>query len=359
MPTKDRKAKEKRKEKRIAKLAKKLTPEKAADKLANTQYQATNRSMLSDIASNEIKQANTRCHQQSRQLQTKIDQAQKRTHNTSKRATKRACLSNQEKELIKENDRLRKETRKLIEKPEERKNRLEKHYGRKMRTRTHSSSIKEPVTPIEQTISGLYFERQESHLCGLHALNNLVQETLFNKDELNKIAYILDALENNLYDNPDRNADSQGNYNITVLKIALESQNYLVNEVTCDLHKLKNSKEKGMFLITVGHHHYATRKFVRDGPIFVLNSLMSMPYVDNAVWEKIELSIGSTNYVATNIYEVILFHEETYDECRDGQLNSTFADSKQIQNSSFLINHIYIPLSVCIDELRCIMQHAN
>jgi hypothetical protein len=44
----------------------------------------------------------------------------------------------------------------------------------------------------------IYHERQESMLCGQHALNNLVQEAQFTPDRLARIADQLDAMELNV-----------------------------------------------------------------------------------------------------------------------------------------------------------------
>lgn len=159
-------------------------------------------------------------------------------------------------------------------------------------------------------------------------MNNLLQERKFCRDYLNTIVEELNANERELLENTNDsqgNGGNYGNYNITVLQVALERQNYFVNEVTCNLQVLKNSKEKGMFLITQGEHHYAARRFVKNGPIIVFDSLRNMPYVDNLVWDNVERSIGDTNFVGTNIFEVTMFDEV---ELLTARLNSSLNESK-------------------------------
>jgi Ataxin-3 len=78
----------------------------------------------------------------------------------------------------------------------------------------------------------IYHERQEGHLCGQHALNNLVQAPIFSVELLSNIASRLDDLESNILKadsatvnysliNRSHHIDDSGNFSIEVLKAAL------------------------------------------------------------------------------------------------------------------------------------------
>lgn len=79
--------------------------------------------------------------------------------------------------------------------------------------------------------SGMYFERQKSLLCGLHALNNIAGTQMFTKKQLNEIGQLLQEGERKLqYDEPVGadiyyNPDS-GYYHVDVLKEALTDMGF-------------------------------------------------------------------------------------------------------------------------------------
>ena len=101
-----------------------------------------------------------------------------------------------------------------------------------------SLSSKNNETSVDPSRVWIYHERQESLLCGQHALNNLVQSSQFAVDELAQIAQELDALELQFMAASNEggmqsreyqqrlqegsvNVDERGNFSIQVLKTCL------------------------------------------------------------------------------------------------------------------------------------------
>jgi len=72
----------------------------------------------------------------------------------------------------------------------------------------------------------VYHEKQESALCGQHALNMLVQGPVYNEISLSEVGLELDRLESSLRDgsgfNDSENVGLFGNFSIQVLRVALE-----------------------------------------------------------------------------------------------------------------------------------------
>lgn len=223
------------------------------------------------------------------------------------RANKRVCLSGAEKIKIREEDLKRREKKLAMETPEQRRKRLEAHYNTKVNSKNQNSTTKATCLAIDMpttNVKNFYFERQVSNLCGLHALNNLLQASVFSKEDLDKIAHELDMKERSLNNVRDRNGDRSGNYNITVLRLALERRNYIVNEVTTVIDQLIQSYDPGIFLITANNHHYAARRFTQGEPLYVFDSLLAIPREDNLFWTKLKQNLSRSSTGSTNIYQV-------------------------------------------------------
>ncbi|XP_022218447.2 josephin-like protein [Drosophila obscura] len=71
-------------------------------------------------------------------------------------------------------------------------------------------------------ISKIYHEKQTKQLCALHALNNLFQEHIYKKEELDNIC---SNLSPNVWINPHRSILGLGNYDVNVIMTALELRN--------------------------------------------------------------------------------------------------------------------------------------
>lgn len=299
MPSKDRRKKEEKRKQRIARQATKTSAELEIDKIANKNNQERYRENLNEEDERLIKEKDASKHQTRRKNLTTPEKVELRNQNNSSRAKKRACLSDAEKKKIREEDLKRRELKLAMETPEHRRKRLESHYNSKVESR---NNLDTSMATTNKT--NFYFERQVSNLCGLHALNNLLQASIFTKEDLDKTARHLDKEERSLYNVRDRNSDQSGNYNITVLRMALERRNYIVNEVTTVMDELIASDDPGMFLITTNNHHYAVRRFAQGEPLYVFDSLLTKPLVENLFWIKFKqnLSCGSTGL--SNVYQI-------------------------------------------------------
>ena len=75
----------------------------------------------------------------------------------------------------------------------------------------------------------IYHELQDSHLCGQHCLNNLLQDDFFSAVNLAEIAQELDQHERSIMSAPSAlsssNVDESGNFSIQVLRLALQRYN--------------------------------------------------------------------------------------------------------------------------------------
>ncbi|KYR00248.1 hypothetical protein DLAC_03411 [Tieghemostelium lacteum] len=77
-----------------------------------------------------------------------------------------------------------------------------------------------------EEITYKYFEKQRLKLCGMHALNNLLQEEKFKQKDLDAIAYEIDV--SNRFFNPHKSVFGIGNYDANVLIKALTDIGYQV-----------------------------------------------------------------------------------------------------------------------------------
>lgn len=139
----------------------------------------------------------------------------------------------------------------------------------------------------------IYHERQDALLCGQHALNNLVQASVFSASELSDIAQQLDAMELTYMSQNDEggiyskdyirraaegsvNADESGNFSIEVLRGAL------MNQYNLSLPNLKQSELSTLdiatfegFICNRESHWFAIRKI--NGRYWNLNSTLERP----------------------------------------------------------------------------------
>ena len=141
----------------------------------------------------------------------------------------------------------------------------------------------------------VYHERQEALLCGQHALNNLVQSSVFDVNGLSQIAHQFDEMELAYMAQNDEggvnskeylkrvsegsgNVDANGNFSLQVLRAALENMFGLT---------LANIREEGAmtvvkdvtdiegFICNKQSHWFAIRKI--NGRFWNLNSTKSCP----------------------------------------------------------------------------------
>jgi len=139
----------------------------------------------------------------------------------------------------------------------------------------------------------IYHERQQDLLCGQHALNNLIQESVYSPEMLASMAHQLDEMEMNYMaqnneggihskDYQQRmnegsgNVDAHGNFSIQVLRSALQ------NKFGLELHNIREEAIKKQepttmegFICNKQSHWFAIRKI--NGCYWNLNSTKERP----------------------------------------------------------------------------------
>jgi len=148
----------------------------------------------------------------------------------------------------------------------------------------------------------IYWEEQFAGLCGIHAINNLLQSPYFSEGDLAQIAKDLHEAERKLMaqlgtDTRDfltfmakesSHVDEAGNFSIEVIKRALET--FFLNCVSVESDTIRDSKmdtvkEEG-FICNLRNHWIALRKLggkwynlnsiQKDGPTFVSDMYLSL-----------------------------------------------------------------------------------
>ena len=104
----------------------------------------------------------------------------------------------------------------------------------------------------------VYFEPQDSKLCGQHCLNNLVQENFFDVSMLSQIATELDMAERQIEGSSmfqqSNNVDEQGNFSVQVLKVALEKYKRMLLVQWNNSDKILDPlKQKGFIINNADH----------------------------------------------------------------------------------------------------------
>ncbi|CAG9321478.1 ATXN3_1 [Blepharisma stoltei] len=120
----------------------------------------------------------------------------------------------------------------------------------------------------------IYWERQSFNLlCGVHALNSLLQGPYFTKKKLDKISKELDNEEKALFEsyNTSENFDETGFYSIQVMSKALLSKGFDCSHYTTKQFEKWDEQNESAFLLHVGLHWIAVRKI--GVYWYVLNSL--------------------------------------------------------------------------------------
>jgi ataxin-3 len=135
----------------------------------------------------------------------------------------------------------------------------------------------------------VFWEPQDAALCGLHALNTLLQEPLFHPNDLAEIAQELDAAEANIMlsasgkvtsdtlkylGERSGNVDESGNFSIEVLRAAIK-RTHDVNLISWTGEDGKQvvdvTKEQG-FIINRSSHWFSIRRV--NGRFWNLNSTL-------------------------------------------------------------------------------------
>lgn len=170
--------------------------------------------------------------------------------------------------------------------------------------------------------TGLYHEHQQGYLCAQHALNNLLQDSVFSADTLAVMARELDAEEKSVLNNAPRiseNVDDTGFFNIQVLQRALAT--YGLELVPYNSRDKIAVQARGYpesiraYICNLGAHWFAIRRFA--GHYFNLNSFQYVPLI-----MPIQILKQYLNMIETNGYSVFIVSGELQSSLADIQLET-------------------------------------
>ena len=151
----------------------------------------------------------------------------------------------------------------------------------------------------------VYYEKQNMHFCGRHALNNLIGGSVFNDFQLFRIAHELDEVSkvwmSETKSNKVRHCDKNGNYNPDVLVKAFQ----VATGIT--LRNLANYTENGQVEVNICHFdaflildHYNARE--RNGHYFAMKAYECFyALLDSVEGQPIMLSYSSALLYVNNI----------------------------------------------------------
>jgi hypothetical protein len=151
----------------------------------------------------------------------------------------------------------------------------------------------------------VYFESQSEHLCGKHALNNLVQYNMFDVENLVKVAKDLKA--NQMIQYPKDNIIyyteyPRGNFTTHVIEKALIDKGFettILNRAQLELQI--NNRQPIMLIITHLKHHFSARRFEENGDLWIFDSFAKRPVKDKETFSMFDLLIEHLDYGGDNI----------------------------------------------------------
>ncbi|CAM4894093.1 unnamed protein product [Rotaria socialis] len=171
--------------------------------------------------------------------------------------------------------------------------------------------------------TGIYHEHQQSALCGQHALNNLLQSSVFSVDSLVEIAKHLDNEERNVltssqYD-VSKNMNDTGFFSIQVLHEALKTVSLELVSFTSqeDIAKQARARPHSIkaYICNLGLHWFTIRRFGIS--YFDLNSFYYVPkLITNSVL------VQYINFITENDCSVFIVHGDLQDCTADLQLTT-------------------------------------
>lgn len=130
----------------------------------------------------------------------------------------------------------------------------------------------------------IYHERQRDQLCGVHALNALLQGPYFSAPDLSAIGLELDATERSLLGgstrpNASENVDESGNFSIQVLSKALDVFGLTLSSLAHPNEGAarEDANREMAFVCNLERHWFALRKIPGSGGWWDLNSLAVAP----------------------------------------------------------------------------------
>ena len=133
----------------------------------------------------------------------------------------------------------------------------------------------------------IYFERQTSRLCGVHAINALLQGPFFSASDLAAIARALDDEERSLLDQSSlrrssgshaersENVGDDGNFSIQVLCKALDVFGLSARYASADEERGTDAAKELAFVCNLSEHWFALRRL--GDAWWDLNSMHAAP----------------------------------------------------------------------------------
>jgi len=144
---------------------------------------------------------------------------------------------------------------------------------------------------------GIYHEKQVPNLCGMHAVNNLLQSAVFTRSELDRVGQQLDQQERSMgmtFNPGEGNYRGDGFYNVTVLQKALQSKGFQMDPIVCGDWKkdaVKHAGEVG-FIFNKDEHWFCYRRFHEEW--FLLNSTQHRPvhFLGRELGSAVNFAVG-------------------------------------------------------------------
>ncbi|UMM37987.1 hypothetical protein L5515_009581 [Caenorhabditis briggsae] len=139
------------------------------------------------------------------------------------------------------------------------------------------------MSPSDDPISSIFFERQQAALCAQHALNMLLQDSLFTYENLRDLARQMDQMEHDILGNNanavgrSENMNDSGFFSIQVIEKALETFDLkLINMENPAMAEFKaNPLTARAYVLNLREHWFVLRKFGNQW--FELNSVKNGP----------------------------------------------------------------------------------
>jgi hypothetical protein len=159
---------------------------------------------------------------------------------------------------------------------------------------------------------GIYHEKQIPNLCGLHAVNNLLQFSFFERSNFDMVAQSLDQQERQMgmkFAPGEGNYRADGFYNVTVLQRTLQTFNFEMTPVVSGDWKkdaVKHASEVG-FIFNKDEHWFCYRRIHDEW--FMINSTQYRP-----VHFKLHELGSAVNFAVADGYGVFVVRGD-YPKC--------------------------------------------
>ena len=149
----------------------------------------------------------------------------------------------------------------------------------------------------------IYWERQDSLLCAVHCLNNLLQGQYYSEFALSTIALQLFQQEKNLLNNSNnlenRHVDDNGNFSIDVITTALK--NFNIEIYNSGQHIDNSILQHDGFILNFEHHWIAIRRInnqyynlnflFKQGPQLITSEFYLVAYLAQLIRENYNIFI--------------------------------------------------------------------